>query len=132
MVMYTLEQPCEVGLRSTFRRCRFWQKKIIFSDEVHFDFGGYVNEQNCRIWGTETQFLFENEQGEAVIVNGDRYRAMLNEFLFTKIEKEDIRNIWFQQDGATCHTAEATRDVCVLFLKIALSAVSFNHLGAAI
>ena len=30
---------------------------------------------------------------------------MLNEFLFTKIEEEDIGNIWFQQDGATCHTA---------------------------
>ena len=30
-------------------------------------------------------------------VNGDRYR--------------DIGNIWFQQDGATCHTAEATLDV---------------------
>ena len=29
--------------------------------------------------------------------------AILNEFLFTKIEEEDIDNIWFQQDGATCH-----------------------------
>ena len=28
-------------------------KKIIFSDEAHFDLGGYVNKQNCRIWGTE-------------------------------------------------------------------------------
>ena len=36
---------------------------------------------------------------------------MLNEFLFPKIEEEDIRNIRFQQDGATCHTAEATLDV---------------------
>ena len=36
---------------------------------------------------------------------------MLNEFLFTKIEEKDIANIWFQQDGATCHTAEATVDV---------------------
>ena len=36
---------------------------------------------------------------------------MLNEFLFTKIEEEDIGNIWFQQDSATCHTAEATLDV---------------------
>ena len=36
---------------------------------------------------------------------------MLNEFLFTKIEEEDIGNIWFQQDGVTCHTAEATFDV---------------------
>ena len=36
---------------------------------------------------------------------------MLNEFLFTKIEEEDIGNIWFQQDGVTGHTAEATPDV---------------------
>ena len=33
------------------------KKKIIFSDEAHFDLGGYVNKQNCRIWATE-----ENQQ----------------------------------------------------------------------
>ena len=87
-------------------------KKIIFSDETHFNLGGYVNKQNCCIWGTENPhayiekptypkrvtawwgfssrgiiepFFFENEQGEAVTVSGDRYWAMLNEFLFTKI-----------------------------------------------
>ena len=27
-----------------------------------------------------------------------------------KTEEEDIDNIWFQQDGATCHTAEAILD----------------------
>ena len=36
-------------------------------------------------------------QERRVTVNGDRYRAILNEFLFTKIE----------EDG-TCHTAEVT------------------------
>ena len=36
---------------------------------------------------------------------------MLNEFLFTKIEEENIGNIWFQPDGAKCHTAEAIFDV---------------------
>ena len=114
------------------------KKFIIFTDEVHFDLGGYVNKQNCRIWGTENShiciekpkhpkrvtvccgfssrdiigpFFFENKQGAAVRVNGDHYRAMLNEFLFTKIEEEDIGNIWFQQDGAIGHTAEATVDV---------------------
>ena len=93
-----------------------------------FGLGGYVNKKNGRIWGTENphayiekpthqkrvtvwcgfwsrgiigQFFFESEQGQAITVNGDRYRAMLNEFLFTKIEEEDIRNIWFEQDGAT-------------------------------
>ena len=113
-------------------------KKIIFSDEAHFDLGGYINKQNCRIWGTEKPhayiekpthpkrvtvwcglwsrgiigpIFFENEQGKAVTVNGDRYRAMLMEFLFTKIEEEDIGNIWFQQDGVTCHTAESTLNV---------------------
>ena len=99
-------------------------KKIIFSDEAHwYDRGGYVNKPNCRkrkriiVWcgfwirGISGPFFFENEQGEAVTVNDDRYRAMLNEFLFTKIEEKGIDYIWFHQDGVTCHTAEATLDV---------------------
>ena len=130
MVVYTLEQHWKVGLRSTILA----KKKIIFSDEAQFDLGGYVDKQNYRIWGTYIEksthpkrvtvwwgfwsrsiigpFFFANEQGEvAVTVNDDRSRATLNEFMFTKIEEEDIGNIWFQQDGATCHTAEATLDV---------------------
>ena len=66
-------------------------------------------------------FFFENEQEEAVTVNGDRYRAMLNKFLVTKIEEEYIDNIWFQQDGATCHTTEATLDVLGPVLKSKIS-----------
>ena len=31
--------------------------------------------------------------------------------MLTNIEEEDIGNIWFQQNSATCHTAEATLDV---------------------
>ena len=102
----------------------FGKKKIIFSDVAHFDFGGYVNKQNCPIWGTENphanteklthpkqvpfwcgfwsrgiigSFFFDNEQVEVVTVNGDRYRAMFNEFLFTNIKEEDICNIWFNR-----------------------------------
>ena len=112
--VYAFKQRWEI-LQQIDRKCRFWQKKIIFSDEAHFDLGGYVNKQNCRIWdtenrhayielfgadfGPEARFFFKNEQGEAVTVNGDRYRVILNEFLFKKIQKEDIVNIWFQQDG---------------------------------
>ena len=36
---------------------------------------------------------------------------ILFEYLFPKIEVEDIDNNWVQQDGDTCHTAEATVDV---------------------
>ena len=36
---------------------------------------------------------------------------MLDEFLFTKIEEDNIGNNWFQQDGARCHTDEATLNV---------------------
>ena len=125
MIVYTLEQ-CN---RSTYKRCRFWQKKkIIISDEALFDLGGSVNKQNGRIWGTENphaciekpthpkrvtlwcgfwsrdiivSFFFENEQGEVVTVNGDCYRGMLNEFLFQKIEEEDIGNICFHSRSYT-------------------------------
>ena len=129
------------------------KKKNIFSDEALFDLGGHVNKQNCRIWGTENPhpkrvtfwcrfwsrgiigpFLFENEQGkrggEVVTVNGDRYRAMLNEFLFTNIEEEDI-------DYRTALRATQPKlhsMFCALFL-ITLSAaelMSFGHLGAGI
>ena len=51
--------------------------------------------------------FFENEPGEAVTVNGDRYCTMS----FRKIEEADIGNIWFQQNDAECYTAEATTDV---------------------
>ena len=27
-------------------------KKVIISDEAHFDLGPYVNKQNCRIWAS--------------------------------------------------------------------------------
>ena len=62
-------------------------------------------------------FFSTNELGETVAVNSDRYRAMLNKFLFTKIEEKDIGNILVQQDGAMCHTAEATLDVLRLVFE---------------
>jgi len=62
-------------------------------------------------------FFFENEQGAAVTVNSELYRAMLKEFLLSKFEKEDTDDIWFQQDGAPCHTVNATIDLLRTVLK---------------
>ncbi len=66
----------------------------------------------CGFWsgGIIGPFFFENERGAAVTVNGERYRDMLNE-LFPKIEEDDMDDIWFQQDGATCHTAKVTLEL---------------------
>ena len=110
------------------------KKKIIFSDESHFDLGGYVNKQNYRIWGTENphayiekpthpkrvtvwceywSFFFENEQGEAVTVNGDRCRAMLNEFLFTKTEEATFG---FNSTALRATQPKLHSMFCVLFL----------------
>ena len=107
----------ESGPAIVLQKMAILEKKNIFSDEAHFELGGYVNKQNCRIGGIENPrayiekpthpkrvfvwcgfwsrgiigpFFFENEQGEAVTVDGDRCRAMMNEFLFTKIEDRII------------------------------------------
>ena len=53
MVVYTLEQRFAKWACDRFTENIDFGKKIIFSNEAHFDLGGYVNKQNCRIWGTE-------------------------------------------------------------------------------
>lgn len=113
-------------------------RKIIFSDEAHFWMNGYVNKHNCRIWddanpheihqvlmhpqkvtvwcgfwagGVIGPYFFENDVGEAITVNGERYRTMITDFFWPKLNDMDVDDMWFQQDGATCHTADATMDI---------------------
>uniref|UniRef100_A0A8D8XBS9 Transposase n=1 Tax=Cacopsylla melanoneura TaxID=428564 RepID=A0A8D8XBS9_9HEMI len=98
------------------------------SDEAHFHLSGYVNKQNCRFWGTEnpricheeplhslkvtvwcgvyagkliSPYFFQDDVGNTVNVN----RAMVNEFLLPQLDELGLENMWFQQDGATTHTA---------------------------
>ncbi|GFS60439.1 uncharacterized protein TNCV_946951 [Trichonephila clavipes] len=115
-----------------------FHKRILFSDEAHFWLNGYVNKQNCRIWSeanpqvyVETSlhpekltvwcalwaggiigpYFFKNDGGHNVTVNGDRYRAMITNFFIPELNNHDVQELWFQQDGATCHTARATIDL---------------------
>ena len=101
------------------------------SNEAHFHLGDYVNKWNCRICGLENPktiiekpfhpqrvtvlcdfwaggiigpYFFENEAGAAVSVNGLRYRTMINEFLWPEMEDMDVDDVYYQQDGVTCHT----------------------------
>ncbi|GFU29289.1 putative transposable element [Trichonephila clavipes] len=66
-----------------------FHRRILFSDEAHFWLNGYVNKQNCRIW---------SEANPQVYVE-------------TPLHPEKLTELWFQQDGATCHTARATIDL---------------------
>ncbi|GFX79462.1 putative transposable element [Trichonephila clavipes] len=111
-----------------------FHKRILFSDEAHFWLNGYVKKQNCRIWSeanpqvyVETPLhpekltvwcalwaggiigpnFFKNEEGHNVTVNGNRYRAMITNFFIPELNNHDVQELWFQQDGATCHIARA-------------------------
>ncbi|GFV26127.1 DUF4817 domain-containing protein [Trichonephila clavipes] len=115
-----------------------FRKRILFSDEAHFWLNGYVNKQNCRIWseanpqvhvetplhpekltvwctlwagGIIGPYFFKNDEGHNVTVSGDRYRAMITNFFISELNNHDVQELWFQQDGATCHTARATIDL---------------------
>ena len=44
-------------------------------------------------------------------VNGDTYHTMITDFFVPALDDNDVDNVWFQQDGATCHTSHATIDL---------------------
>ncbi|GFV10024.1 DUF4817 domain-containing protein [Trichonephila clavipes] len=97
-----------------------FHKRILFSDEALFWLNGYVNKQNCRIWSeanpqvyVETPLHPEKLTVWCALwaVNGDRYRAMITNFFIPELNNHDVQELWFQQDGATCHTARATIDL---------------------
>lgn len=136
-------KPRDHGLRRTFVNWVLemqtidpdFFRKIILSDEAHFHLDGYVNKQNCRIWGSENPrtivekslhpkrvtvwcgfwvggvigpYFFENDEGATITVNSERYRRMLIEFLWPILNGMDIEQLYFQQDGATSHTSHET------------------------
>ncbi|GFX74422.1 DUF4817 domain-containing protein [Trichonephila clavipes] len=36
---------------------------------------------------------------------------MITNFFIPELNNHDVQELWFQQDGATCHTARATIDL---------------------
>ncbi|GFW14862.1 putative transposable element [Trichonephila clavipes] len=115
-----------------------FHKRIFFRDEAHFWLNGYVNKQNCRIWseanpqvyvetplhpekltvgcalwagGIIGPYFFQNDDSHNVTVNGDRYRTMITNIFTLELNNHNVQELWFQQDGAACHTARATIDL---------------------
>lgn len=110
---------------------------LLMSDEAHFHISGTVNKQNMRYWAPNNPcelhqrplhdpkvtvwcavsatkiigpYFFENEAGATVTVNSQRYRNMIQTFLVPHLLQER-GDLWFQQDGATAHTAIITMTV---------------------
>ncbi|GFV55749.1 uncharacterized protein TNCV_755491 [Trichonephila clavipes] len=81
-----------------------FHKRILFSDEAHFWLNGYVNKQNCRIW---------SEANPQVYVETPLHpeKLIITNFFIPELNNHDVQELWFQQDGATCHTARATIDL---------------------
>ncbi|PSN57112.1 hypothetical protein C0J52_01298 [Blattella germanica] len=113
--------------------------KLWMSDEAHFHLTGYVNKQNYRYWadtnpnevherplhaskvtlwcavsshGIIGPHFFANEQGNTITVNSDRYVEMLRTFVTPELNNfQHVQEYWFQQDGATSHTAWQSMEV---------------------
>jgi hypothetical protein len=67
----------------------------------------------CGVWagGVIGPYFFENEARNAVTVKGVHYRNVITEFLWPHLDCMDMEDTWFQQDGATCHTAHETNEL---------------------
>ncbi|GFX55154.1 putative DD41D transposase [Trichonephila clavipes] len=77
-------------------------------DEAHFWLNGYVNKQNCRIWSEANPQVYVETplHPEKLTV----WCALWAGRILLQID-EGHNELWFQQDGATCHTARATIDL---------------------
>ena len=124
---------CAGGSKTRLKKCQIFSR-MWFSDEAHFSLSGHVNSKNsvfrgseapdevlqrplhsanCTAWvaisrpGIIGPFWFGNDFGETVTVNKERYTVVLNKFWRALGARRSVRREeqWFQQDGATTHTA---------------------------
>ena len=126
-------------------------KKIIFSDEAHFNLGGYVNKQHCRIWGTENPhaYIEKSKHPKGVTVwcgaQMSKERSLQSmaivigpcrrNFCSQKLKRRILTTFDFNRTTLRTTQPKLHSMFCDLLLKIALSAaklISFGHLGAAI
>ena len=110
---------------------------LLTCDKANFHLTGCVNKQNFRYWAEPNPhelhkrphhservtvwcavgefdvlgpYFFEDEDSSAVTITSARYIEMLENLLQPQLNElaADVKDIWFQQDGATAYTAQRT------------------------
>lgn len=114
---------------------RHFLKYLLFTDEAKFSSNGTVSSQNCRWWADENpnftiecrdQYSFTTNVWCAIfnnkIIGPYFFRENINSELylhFLMFELEEVINhfsdeekeqLWFQQDGAPCHSTQIVRE----------------------
>ncbi|GFX01899.1 DUF4817 domain-containing protein [Trichonephila clavipes] len=80
----------------------------------------------CALWaGGIIGPYFKNDKDHNITVNGDRYRAMITNVFIPELNNHDVQELWFQQDGATCHSVRAT----IYLLKHTFGDRLISHFG---
>jgi len=126
------------------------------SDEAHFHLTGLVNKHNCRyrsdwhpleliqkplhsskvtVWCAVAAFaiigpyFFEDERENACTVTSECYAHMLQDFFIPHLQGLPVnKTTYFQQDGATSHTAKIAMNICAhFFLDISFPDTLTSH-----
>lgn len=103
--------------------------QMFFSDEAWVYLTGNSNKQNSRVWAIENPHAYEESflhvqkigvwcamSRKRIIgpvffentITADRYRTDILEPFIAQLTDDEIDYAWFQQDGASAHTANAS------------------------
>lgn len=104
---------------------------VFYSDEAWFHLSGYVHSQNSRLWSAENPHAFHESPLHDLkvgvwiaisrsrivgpiffhdTINSQRYRDNILTPFTESLTLHEIQNCFFQQDGATAHTAKESLD----------------------
>ncbi|GFW67654.1 integrase catalytic domain-containing protein [Trichonephila clavipes] len=86
-----------------------FHKRILFSDEAHFWLNCYVNKQNWSEANLQVHVETPLHPEKLIVWCALWAGGIIGPYFFKNDEGHN--ELWFQQDGATCHTARATIDL---------------------